>query len=79
MQTAPPRLAGTAIVLLRGGHAYEGDVLVVPSSGLVCFSGQRRLRFPDGVEHRPAGDRVWPLREILEIRFLANDSERAAA
>ena len=59
---------GLAVIVLRDGREYEGDVQVV--SGFVHFDGRRRVKNTQGVTYRPAGARSWPHQRILEIRWL---------
>ena len=57
----------SAIVFLRDGRAYQGDVSI--ADGLIHFAGERRINTGDHLMYREAGGRTWPRREIREIRW----------
>jgi hypothetical protein len=66
-----------AVVFLRDGRVYEGDVLI--SDRLVHFEGRLRVGRGGDVSYRAAGGRVWPQRELKEIRYTDQQEPRETA
>jgi hypothetical protein len=67
--------SGRALVILQTGYTYVADVDI--DHGLVhCTDVRLRLGRGEDAWYRPVADRVWPARELREVRWL---EDRAAA
>jgi hypothetical protein len=65
-----PQTTGRALVILRANdYAYMADVVL--QDGLAfCSNVARRLGRGEDAWLQPAADRVWPARELREVRWL---------
>jgi len=63
-----PTEGGRAVVALRSGYQYEGNVKV--AGPFVHFSGRRRIGRGDDVQYYPADDHTWPHGKIDSIRWI---------
>lgn len=65
---------GYAVVSLRDGRSYEGQVSV--EGGLVHLNrGRRRVREMEGITYRSTEPRSWPPGRIGEVRWLEGSSD----
>jgi hypothetical protein len=60
--------SGRAVVTLRTGRAYEGQIEI--AGPFVHFSGRRRVGHGEDVSYRRAGDCTWPYARIDSIRWI---------
>ena len=61
---------GRAVVLLRSGLVYEGDV-TVEAPFVHITSTRRRVGRDEDLQYRPADDHTWPAAKIESIRWVA--------
>jgi hypothetical protein len=59
--------SGYALIVLRDGKVYEGDVEV--RGPWVHLEGRRRIREHSAISYRAPGAKTWPYARLVEIRW----------